>query len=764
MAKKKKMVDSEIIAILNSQIDNAQGSDLSSIETQQANALDYYYGDKSIIDTEDGESSIITREVFETVEREVGRQLKVFTSGDRSVQFDPEGADDEEQAEQETDFVNYVFDKENDGFKIMFDWVKSALLEKNAYVKVFINEEEEYETETYSDLNDAELEYVMSQENAEAIEHDETLDETTGQPITLHNIKIRTKSTKKQVKITPIPNEEIGVARSHYELSLKNAPFVYHKPTNMTVSDLIEAGFNKDIVRMLPSRTDNENTLTNSRASDADNDRDFNEEADDSMREVEVYECYIRMDYDGDGIAELRKITISGNEVLENEECDFIPFATLCPLPMPHKHIGLGYADVVMPLQDVKTVLMQQMLTNLYLTNSPEREVVIGQVNIDDLLTSKSGSLKRVKQPNVIRDLTVPFTAGQSMPMLDIIDGMIESRVGRTQPLDPNVLAQSTAGAFAMGTEQDNQLSEKVARTFAETGVKELFLMIHELVIKHYDNERYVKLRGKYVPINPTEWKKRYNLSIVVGIGTGSKDREIGQLMQVIQDQKEHLLNGSPLVTMKNIYNSYSEVVKKSGLGDVDKYYTDPSSPEAQQAAQAKAQQPQQPDPNMIMIEANKAIEDQKAQLVQQKQQAEAQFKQAEHEIKLRELEMKEREAQAKTATDAANIEVKRYEADLRSETQLAIEQMKTGATIQDAINAVLSPMQQQNDEMLTGMINSILSEIQGSTESNMAQMQGYNDNMAQQIQTMASQMNRPKRVIYAEDGETPIGVETVME
>jgi len=760
----KKLVDSEIVAILNSQIDNAQGSDLSSVETQQANALDYYYGDKSIISTEDGESSFISREVLETVERELGRQLKVFCSGDNTVKFDATGKEDIEQAQQETDFINYVFNKENKGFKIMHDWIKSALLEKNSYVKVWIDEEEEFETETYSNLNDAELEYVMSQEGAEAIEHDEQqiLDEVSQQPITLHDIKIRTKSTKKQVKVIVVPNEEIGVARGHYELDLKDCPFVYHKPTSLTVSDLIEAGFNKDLVTMLPSRTDNENTLTNARASDADNDRDFNEEADDSMREVEVYECYIRMDYDGDGVAELRKITISGNEVLENEECDFIPIAVISPIPMAHKHIGLSYADLVMPLQDVKTVLMQQMLTNLYMTNSPEREIVEGQVNIDDLLTSKSGSLKRVKQPNMIRDLAVPFTAGASLPMLDVIDGMIEGRVGRTQPLDPNVLAQSTAGAFAMGVEQDNQLSEKVARTFAETGVKDMFGMIHELVIKHYDTQQTIELRGEYVEINPTEWKKRYNMSIVVGLGTGNKDKEMGQLMQVITDQKEHLLAGSPLVTMQNSFNAYSDLIDISGLkGD---YYTDPSSPEAQQAAQAAAQQPPQPDPNMIMIEANKAIEDQKAQLVQQKQAAEAEFKKAEHAIKLRELEIKESEAQAKAATDAANIEVKRYEADLRSETQLAIEQMKSGATIQDAINEVLSPMQQQNDETLSHMINSILGEIQTSATANVEQMQGYNDNMAQQIQTMASQMNRPKRVIYAEDGETPIGVETVME
>ena len=750
----KKLNDSEVIAILNSQIDNAQGSDLSSVETQQANALDYYYGDKSIIDTEEGESSIITREVLETVERELGRQLKVFASADRTVQFDPSGEEDEEQAEQETDFVNYVFNKENNGFKITNDWIKSALLEKNSYVKVWINEEEEYETETYSNLTDMELEFVMSQEGAEAIEHDEqqVIDEVSQQPVTLHDIKIRTKSTKKQVKIIVVPNEEIGVARSHYELELTNAPFVYHKPTNTTVSDLIEAGFDKDMVTMLPSRTDNENTLTNSRASDADNDRDFNEEADDSMREVEVYECYIRMDYDGDGLAELRKITISGNEVLENEECDFIPFAVISPLPMPHKHIGLSYADLVMPLQDVKTVLMQQMLTNLYMTNSPEREVVQGQVNIDDLLTSKSGSIKRVKAPGMIRDLVVPFTAGQSIPMLDIVDGMIESRVGRTQPLDPNVLAQSTAGAFAMGTEQDNQLSEKLARTFAETGFRDLFLMIHELVIKHYDQESTVKLRGKYVQVNPTEWKKRYNMSIVVGLGTGNKDAEMGQLREVIADQKEHLLNGSPLVTLQNNYNAYSDLLEISKLKG--QYYTDPQSPEAQQAAQAKAQEPPPEDPNMIMIQANKAIEDQKAQLVQQKQQSEAFFKKQEQDLKARELNVREVEAGIKSEIEVAKIEQKQYEIDLKAETTMAVEQLKMGATIEQALANQMSDMSIENDERLTMQINALLLEINSIQAQNMTGMEGMAEGMRGQVDQLAMQMARPKRVVYNDDGD----------
>jgi len=346
------------------------------------------------------------------------------------------------------------------------------------------------------------------------------------------------------------------------------------------------------------------------------------------------------------------------------------------------------------------------------------------------------------------------------MPMLDIIDGMIEGRVGRTQPLDPNVLAQSTAGAFAMGTEQDNQLSEKLARIFAETGFKEMFLMIHELVIKHYDTTVPVKLKGNYVNISPTEWKKRFNLSVVVGLGTGNKDRQMGQLLTLIEKQENHLMQGSPLVTMKNAYNSYDKLVEMAGLKDVSLFFTDPDSPEAQQKAQEEAQN-QQPDANMVMIEANKAIEDQKAQLVSQKQQQDAFFKKQEQDLKARELAVREVEAGIKTELEVAKIEQGRYEAELKAETSMALEQMKMGATIEQALSNQMSDLSIENDERLTAQINSLLTEINTMQAQNMMGMEGMAEGMAGQINQLAAQMARPKRVIYNDDGD-PIGVEPV--
>jgi hypothetical protein len=276
--------------------------------------------------------------------------------------------------------------------------------------------------------------------------------------------------------------------------------------------------------------------------------------------------------------------------------------------------------------------------------------------------------------------------------------------------------------------------------------------MIHELVIKHYDQESTVKLRGKYVEINPTEWKKRYNMSIVVGLGTGNKDREIGQLTQVITDQKEHLLNGSPLVTLQNNYNAYEALIDLTGLKG--NYYTDPASPEAQQAAQAKAQQPPQPDANMAMIESNKAIEDQKAQLQKAKQDQEAFFKKQEQELKARELAVREIEAGFKTEVEVAKLEQKTYEANLKAETSMALEQIKLGATIEQALSNQMSDMSIENDDRLTAQINSLLSGINEMQMQNMEGMEEMAMGMRGQVDQLAAQMARPKRVEYNEAGD----------
>lgn len=766
--------DAELIATLNKQLNESMGGYNSDLDEEQSEAMDRYFG-MPYGDEEDGLSQIRTRELMENIEWTMPSMMRVFASGEKTVQFDPTGEEDEEQAEQETDYVNYVFNKENDGYMILFNWIKSALLMKNAYVKVWVEDVETIKTDTYEGLTEADLGELLSMEGVEAIEQDSYFesvvqqDPMTGQPIEIqveyYDIKIETTINEKKVKVANVPNEEMRISQNTPSLSLSTSPFVAHVRA-VTKSDLLGMGFDADVVEGLPGYGDDiDSTLEQSRRQLNDEDSTLTDPADESMTEVEFSECYIRMDMEGKGRAQLWKVSFAGNVVLDKEPIDFIPFATISPVPMPHQHLGLSNADKLIDIQRNSTILTRQIFDNLYLTNNPEKEVVEKNVNMDDLLTSRVGGLKRVKQQGSITPLTVPFTAGASMPMLEHLKetGEFRTGVGRNNMgLDADVLARATKGAFEGAQQQSNQQLEMYARNFAETGIKELFLMMHELIIKHYDRSIPIKLNNKYVEINPTEWKERTNMTIVVGLGTGNRDKEIAQLWTLAEKQEAHLMQGSPLVTAKNIYNTFARLVERSDLKNVGMYWTDPESPEAIQLQQQQAQSKKQ-DPNEMMIQAQMKIELDKAMLQKEKQDADIQARNREYALKEREMALKEYEAGMKPQIEAAQIEAKRYEADIRQETALAVEQIKAGATVQEAINTALGEQQEQNDAKLTAMINGILAEIGSLREENAEALTGVNAGFNEQLQTLANQMNRKKRIIYDEAGE-PVGVEPVIE
>lgn len=637
------MDKTELLSIVNSQLNNAIGAYDSDLDDDKADSLDYYHG-RPLGNEVDGRSQVVTRDVFETVEWIKPSILRVFTSGNKVVQFDPVTPDDEDQAEQETDYVNYVITKENDWFIIFHDWSTSSLLEKNAYVKVWFDESENATTETYTGLSDQAFAEVVNRENVEVLEHSENIEVQqlqtemgqVDQPFITHDIKVRITEKEQKVRIEAIPGEEIKIAKNANKLCLDDAAFVAHECVK-TASDLIEMGIDPEVVDNLPGHEErNDETLEYSRRSFEDEDN--YEEADRSTREILVSECYIRIDYDDDGIAELRRVLKAGNKILENEEIDFIPIETLCPIPIPHKHVGMSAADPVKDIQEIKSTLMRQMLDNLYLTNNPEKEVLEDEVNLDDLLESVPGGLKRVTQMGSIREITVPFTAGSSLPMLDVLDNMKTTRMGvsrNTMGMDADVLARSTRGAFEGALEQANQRIEMIARIFAETGVKGLFRKVHELLIKNQDQPKVVRLRNKFVEIDPTEWRHRSNMTVTVGLGTGNKDQMLGRLWALAERQGQ--LVGSPLVTLKNLYNTYEKIIEASDMKDVTRYFTDPETVEQQPKQQ-------QPDINMMMLQLQQQVEQMKAQLKQQeialKDQREREKMALQHKQKMTELEL----------------------------------------------------------------------------------------------------------------------------
>jgi hypothetical protein len=678
------MDQEKLKGILDSEIDNSLGYIQTDTTDERSKALEYYnrepYGNEV-----EGRSQIVTGEVAEVVDGALPQLLRVFTQSDEMVRFEPKSQGDEEKAKQATEYVNWVLNHDNEGVILFHNWFKDALLQKNGIVKVYWDEQVDVTKEEYKNLSEEELAVLLADEAVEVVSQEiitsddplfNNIDPLTGAmiPVNFYNVKLKKTTKTGKVIVENVPPEEFLISKK--ARTIADSPFVAHRRL-ITRSELIAMKFAKDVVETLPTWSDL--TYTQERTARFSNGEnpDDNNTIDPSMEEIEVYECYIKADMDGDGIAELRKVFYAGREILDDKEIDFVPFASICPIPMPHKFYGHSLADRTMDLQLIKSTVTRQILDNLYLTNNARMGVVEGQVNLDDMLTVTAGGVVRIKNPNAIVPLTVPATASQSFPMLQYLDSVQSKRTGvndAQQGLDPNILQNATATAVAAVQSAAAGKIEMIARLFAETGVKDLFQKILQLLCKYQDKARVIRLRGKYITIDPREWTNGFDVSINVGLGTGNKQEQMAMVAMVLQKQEQILGTqgyNNPLVTITQYRQTLGRFIEAAGYKDSSEFFKEIPPELEQQIANPQPQQaPVDPAVQAYMAQAQAqmqidqakaqqqmALEQQKAEadlmLQQQKAQAEIQLK---REKAMADLELKTAEFQAEAQLKAMQV------------------------------------------------------------------------------------------------------------
>ena len=658
------MDEQKLKVIVEAEIDDAIGYVETETVEQRTKAINYYnrypYGNEV-----EGRSQIVTGEVAEVVDGALPQLLRIFTSSDELARFEPKFPGDEEGAKQATELVNLAFFQDNPGVILMHDWFKDGLLQKNGIVKYWWEEAEDPTKEEYKGLNADELTLMFADGQMELVsqETEEVGIDPMGMPILSYNVVVRKKKGVGKVCIENVPPEEFLIAKR--DKALKNARFVAHR-TVKTRSELVALGYPRDVVDKLPAY--NDLTYTPERVARFSQGEmpDETQTLDFSMQEVEVYECYIRTDFDDDGIAELRKVTYAGDQILDNEETDHIPFASVCPIPMPHKFFGQSLADRAMDIQLIKSTITRQILDNLYLTNMPRVTALDGQVNLDDLLTAAPGGIIRTKSQGAVTPMVVPATAAQSFPMLDYMDQVLQKRSGVTQTsqgLDANILQNTTATAIAAMQQAGAGKIEMIARIFADTGVKDLFEGIFHLILKYQDKPRVVRIRGKYTSIDPREWKNSYDLTVNVGLGTGSKDQQMAMSAMVLQKQEQILSSqgfANPLVSVGQYRNTLGRFIEAAGFKDSAEFFKEIPPELDQMLSQPQPQQPM-PNPAMdaLMAQTQAQIEVDRAKALNDieiaKAKAQAQI-QLEREKAAANLELKTAEFQAEAQLKAAQV------------------------------------------------------------------------------------------------------------
>jgi hypothetical protein len=587
------MTDMQLEAIMNQEITDAVSyidSDLSPI---RARGTEYYRGDP-FGNEEEGRSQVVAMEVRDTVSAMLPSLMKIFFSSENVVEFVPRGPEDVDGAQQATDYCNYVFSNDNNGFMVAYATFKDALVRKCGIVKCWMEEIESVRIEEYSGLDDPTLQILMQEGKAdvqivasypdEAMQGAMQIDPMTGQPMPpamIHDVQIKRKITDKRIHVACLPPEELLLSRQ--AMSFKDSPFIGHRKM-ATVAELIGMGYDEDEVMDyvgVSNMYDNEEALARQPLT---NSQFANESANPMMQRVLYVEGYAKVDFDGDGIPELRKMCFMGNgyKMVRNLPASYIPFIEFPCDPEPHTSPleANSIFDITHDLQEIKSEVMRNTLDSLAQSIHPRTVIVEGQVNIDDALNNETGAIIRARAPNMVQALTTPFVGQAAFPVLEYLDEIKESRTGMSKAamgLNADALQSSTKAAVAATVSASQGRIELTARLMAE-GMKELFKTILFLVTTHQDKPRMIRLRNKWVEIDPRAWDNSMDVSINIGLGNGDVNDRVATLMQILAKQ-ESILNqyglSNPVVSPQMYVKTLKKVVELSGFKDASQYFAD---------------------------------------------------------------------------------------------------------------------------------------------------------------------------------------------
>lgn len=611
------MDDRELLNLVADERRAAIGFDNDEeLSSDRERALKYARGEMVDMPTLPNRAKVTDTSINDAVETVLPDLMEMFTGGDDIATFQPKGAEDEEAAEQETDFVNHVLMDKNDGFKHLYAAFKDALLVKTGVFKWWWEDYQNRDEQTFEGISSVQLQMLQS-EGWSILEAEQVGEDA-------YAVKAEKVEDDGCLKWCAWPAEDFAVARD--TVDLKDATYCAAR-SRPRAQDLIADGYDPEKVASLTTYSPYGDDGVEEARNTVDED---GEGSDSPLRQVEIVEHYVRLKGDKETI--WRVVTGNAEAVLlEKEEVDAIPFASVTPYPVAHRFYGRSLADLLTDVQRIKTSLLRMFLDSGYFALNQRYAVDMrqaGDFTISDLLRNEPGVPVRVNGPQAIS----PIMAGSlNFPALDALEyasTMGETRTGvarNAQGLNPDTLHDTAKGAMAlMGAAQKRV--RMIGRIFAETGVRDLFLGCHAMLRKHATKGQTVRLRGGWVDVNPSQWSARDDMSIEIGIGSGGKEQEMLALNQGAAMMKELLgLQGGvsgPFVTPENLYAFLKKYFERGlGFKSAEMFITDP--------AKAPPQQPQ-PDPKAMEAQAKMQLEQQKMQnemqLEQQKLQAEIQL------------------------------------------------------------------------------------------------------------------------------------------
>lgn len=654
--KAEKMDALEIQNIVAASLSDAVSYIDDDIGPDRAKAIDYYFGRTigSELAYEQGRSGVVSRDVHDMVAAALPSLMRIFFGPEHVVEFEPYGPEDEEEAQQKTDYVNYIVTTDNDGFEVFYAALKDALRSKVGFVKYWWDDSEQVSTRTYTGLDEDSLTLLL--EDLQGATDAEIVESSQGDDGL--SVKLRLKKRADKVRIEAMPPEEFLISRNARDID--SAEMVAHR-TQKTVSALVAMGYDREDIEAGSSEVldyNEERQARNPYVTEGDG------SLDPTMRQVLYVEAYQYIDVDGDGVAELMKVcTVGpGYKVIHSEAVDERPFADFHCDPEPHTYFGESLADKVMDVQVIKSKLLRAGLDGLSQALFP-RTIVGRGGNVEDAMNTEVGAVLRADGDagSAYSFQSVPDTGRAAFPYLTYMDELRENRTGMSKVsmgLDAEALQNTTATAAEGNFTRSQERIELIARVMA-SGMRKLFRGIARLIVENQRQERMVKLRNQWVPMDPRAWRSDMNVICNVGLGGGSPEQKLATLSMIASRQEQIMLTAgpnNPLVTPSQYYTTLSKMVQEAGFKNPDAFFTDPDGEEAQERM-ANAPAPP-PDPKVLEAQAKLQMEQQKAQADQEMARSKA-----EAELMLQ-REKHQADMEARRESAAMDMQFKREQAE----------------------------------------------------------------------------------------------------
>ncbi len=584
-----KMTDSELVSLLSQAKEQAA---IYNGEFMRENTkfLAAYLGDKS------GEfagipnqSSVVSTDIADVVEADMPSLMRIFYGSGDVVTFQPntDNPAEVQEAEDKTKYVNWIVRNQPESFQILHAWLKDAEIQKNGVVKYFVDEQKEVDEERFTGVDFDELSTIVESLNDPDVTKSEIIEQEETSP-GVWDLKFKVTRETKKICILNIPPESFLISRN--ATSIDDAELVGDR-VRKTRGELLAEGFPRELIDSLSTVDEEDNRNSNIKAV---RDRDQGGNNPDgtinnwASQHVEISDLYVKVDFDGDGIAERRHVMISGNKILVNEYFNHVPYASLSAILMPHKAIGRSRAEITYSTQLQKTALVRGMNDNIRISQRP-RNVVHPDIDLDDMLTYRDNGIIRMEEDtkilpqNAVMPLTIPYTGDKTLQVIQYVDQARAQTTGAllaNQGLDADKIMSETATRFNGIKDSSDAKVELIARNYAETGFRKLYEGIAWLASRFQDTQTEIRVLGKQLTVNPTSWKYKHHIQSNVGLGAGNNEKSVESLQGLYAIQQQLKANGSTLADDVDIYNTLKRITDGLGFPRVDEFFNNPEEPE----------------------------------------------------------------------------------------------------------------------------------------------------------------------------------------